>query len=306
MRKLSVITVLLFLYSWVGFSQGKDSLPEVFLNHVYLNIDEQTYRDIEKSDFIKKEFGVFEQRTTNTSSGASWTGTYLYGLNTYIEFFEADDSSDIGITGIGFGTEKSGELHAFYEQNKKDTIVSVSSPYLVTRKYNGKDVNWFYKMPFRLETKTPKTRLWIMEYHPEFLGSWYPELKPDNNSIIRKSIIERYTDKLSQTDRLFKNVEQVYLVVGLDEFMILERHFEKMNFEKVAETRGGRGMPSITFQKNGITFLIQMAMNVQQKGIYSIQFSLREKKEGQQVYTFGTSSKLTINNELLQATWSFF
>jgi len=105
------ISVLFGLLNTGSATAGDDeSTPKVYLNHFFLNVDSSTYKDIVASDFIKNEFAHFEERTTVVNNDESYTGAYVYGENTYFEFFEESNSQDfmpIGLTsGMAFGVEK--------------------------------------------------------------------------------------------------------------------------------------------------------------------------------------------------------
>src|SRR5262245_32751029 len=80
---------------------------EVPLNHFFLVLDSQTYKDIENSEFLKNEFAVFEKRTT-VRTDQTYTGIYYYGTNTYFEFFDVNqkEGSKVGDSAIAFGTDQ--------------------------------------------------------------------------------------------------------------------------------------------------------------------------------------------------------
>ena len=63
--------------------------PLIYLNHIWLNVDSTTYSSIKKSDFLKDKFAYIETKTTQADSNVSWTGTNIWGQNTYIEFFDS-------------------------------------------------------------------------------------------------------------------------------------------------------------------------------------------------------------------------
>src|SRR4051812_29256260 len=80
---------------------------EVPLNHFYLTVDDETYRAIETSEFLSREFAAFEQRTT-VRTDQTYTGTYFYATNTYFEFFNAAQCTDhqLGDSALAFGVEQ--------------------------------------------------------------------------------------------------------------------------------------------------------------------------------------------------------
>ena len=71
---------------------SKESMDPVYLNHFFLTLDSQTYKEINESSILKDEFAAFEQRTT-VRADMTYTGIYFYGTRTYFEFFEAGKNS---------------------------------------------------------------------------------------------------------------------------------------------------------------------------------------------------------------------
>ena len=63
--------------------------PIAHLNHFYSTVDAETATAIRNSAVLRR-FANLEVRTT-TGTQSTWTGTYLYGRQTYVEFFGPDD-----------------------------------------------------------------------------------------------------------------------------------------------------------------------------------------------------------------------
>jgi len=80
----------------------------MFLNHFYLVVSKKLYQELVGSSFLRNDFAICEERTTVNKS-MTWTGFYLYGKNTYFEFFEDGALPDRkeGSFGLAIGTEKS-------------------------------------------------------------------------------------------------------------------------------------------------------------------------------------------------------
>jgi len=69
--------------------QTPETVPTVYLNHVFIVLDPETYKEIAESEFMREEFSGFEQRTTEarpkleaairgaaattTASGPTWS-----------------------------------------------------------------------------------------------------------------------------------------------------------------------------------------------------------------------------------------
>ena len=122
----------------------EEPIPKVCLNHFFLLVDSPTYKDIVESDFIKNEFAHFEERTTIVNNDESYSGAYVYGDNTYFEFFDeskSQESSTMGlISAIAFGVEKKDEIKVIQKKLK-----DYKNAYLAlrTRELDGNQIPWF-------------------------------------------------------------------------------------------------------------------------------------------------------------------
>lgn len=86
-------------------------IPQVSFNHLYVVLRNEDLRAIQQSDFVKKELAAFEIRTS-TGSSETWTGTYLYGTDSYIELFDTASytNAPLGSIGIGFSVDRLKDL----------------------------------------------------------------------------------------------------------------------------------------------------------------------------------------------------
>jgi Family of unknown function (DUF5829) len=86
--------------------------PLAHFNHLYATVDAGTARAIKDPKFLA-DFANFEVRTT-TGTQATWTGRYLSGRQTYVEFFGPDDFEvdgrpvPVGAWGIGLSGDELG------------------------------------------------------------------------------------------------------------------------------------------------------------------------------------------------------
>lgn len=183
-------------------------MPSVYLNHVYLVLDAETFRAADASEYLRTEFAPFERRTTK-SGDDSWTGLYYYGESTYFEFLRADPKRDrpVGQSGVAFGVEETGgsvAVRKALDAAKLGDAKTVER----TRETAGKMVPWFKMTGY--EPIDPVLVFWVMEYAPSFLREWHPELRPGLSGIARQPVLERYQAKASLTippkDPLFRNV----------------------------------------------------------------------------------------------------
>ena len=86
------LLLLCLVYLATIHVQGQErpaALPPVFLDHVYVVLDGQTYKDIVRSEFMQNQFASFSEKTTVLDSHPL-SAAYIGGERTYIEMFEAD------------------------------------------------------------------------------------------------------------------------------------------------------------------------------------------------------------------------
>jgi len=168
--------------------------PVVTLNHFYVVVDAPTYQAARTSGFLTREFAPFEARTT-VRNDKSYTGIYWYGRRTYFELFEPGAEGPAGASGLALGVEKP-EESALVKQRWNDALGTAGGG-PVTRKTETDEVPWF-EMTYAREI--PGLRMWLMEYHRDFLARWYVKLTPAR-SIIRADVLDRYVAKVGQSDR---------------------------------------------------------------------------------------------------------
>ena len=145
------------------------------LNHLFATVDPLTAEAIRSSAFLRR-FANLEVRTT-TGTRSIWTGRYLYGRRTYIEFFAPEDfeindrPAPVGTWGIALSGDRGGFnalLKARLEAAGAKALTEVD-----TRKFGDREVPWF-------EALTAISRhgdsgalgetvsVWAMEYVPSY------------------------------------------------------------------------------------------------------------------------------------------
>jgi hypothetical protein len=218
MRLSSLIPILVLVYV-PGRAQDDlgvrppSSLPAP-LNHVYITVDSATYRALRNSPFVRQQIAPTEERTTRRAD-TIYTGLYLYGRNTYVEFFDAgkDPARDLGDSGIAFGVDQPGGL-AEARQRLAGVIPVMSR--VVTRSLGGKEIPWFTAVN-RLGPPDPAASTWVMEYDPRFLQQWKPAAAKDANGVSREQVLRRYTSVLSKPPQRPYLVDVIGVEVAADE-----------------------------------------------------------------------------------------
>lgn len=140
----------------------------VYLNHTYGIFSEATLKALQTNAYLKDTFGTVETRTT-TRPDLTYTGTYVYGRETYLEAFP-DGTFGLGtdFMGMALGDEQAGGIESVQDRWAKEFGTDgVSRIELISRTVNGVDVPWFKTVNPKWAETSPTTFVWNMEYVPD-------------------------------------------------------------------------------------------------------------------------------------------
>lgn len=276
-----------------GQQQSPTPFPPVYFNHLFILLDEQTYDDINQSEFVRDHFASFELRTTHTADGGSWSGAYVYGEQTCIEFFSIEKDSGVrpGTSGIGLGVDKAGDIEAVFTR-LSERIEGKVQKGLITRKIEGKEIPWFYSVGIDYQDSISNFAPWIMEYHQDYLKTVHSDLSPEEDGITRK----QYLMRRIQPDRYLGDIYEV--TIALDETDADRFEKQLAAFDYKVEEQGARK----ACVGPGIKFTI-IPQTVSAYGVTEIKMSLLRNREGEKTYRFGAKSVLKLNGRT--ATWTF-
>lgn len=203
-------------------------LPAVVFNHFYVVVDADSYREIQASSFMTGQLAPFEKRTT-VRNDTTYTGIYFYGRQTYFELFEPGPLGTAGTSGLAFGVESSGGGERVKALWAEALGGAEAGP--VTRRTEAVDVPWFEMVSGK--GGGPGLRVWLMEYHRDFLAQWYPELTP-SRSITRADVLDRYAAKIGQGARrdafLMKDVTSLALALEPSDREHLLKHLRAVGY----------------------------------------------------------------------------
>lgn len=203
-------------------------MQPVYLNHLLIFLDAETYRSIGASGFLNEHFACSEERTTHDqATGMSWTGRYYYGRETYFEFMDPGRTSWAPRDALAFGIEQEGgseELAGRLERALKRDITRFKR----RRRFRDEDIPWFWTVDI---PRKDDARLisWVMEYDPGFLDRWAPDLPPEKpgagtSGIVRSGFLTRYRSAIGDdlSGRLFRDITSVTVTLPPDEADLLE------------------------------------------------------------------------------------
>ena len=292
-----IATLGIVLIVMLTSNHANSKLPSVFLNHFYVVVDSATYKDIEQSPFLRREFAVTEQRTT-VRTDRSYTGLYFYGTNTYFEFFDvsSDTSRQVGFSGIAFGVDQAGELQAVGKELSSSFPLDQTT---ITRQYKGKQVPWFYTGEQKNFPIDSSFGVWLMEYHPSFLSEWNPQPGGSNQGISRKQILQRYAAVLKDIPAKPYLEDVIALTVAVNDE-------NRKKFVELCKLLGysERTVGDANVLKGPDIELRLVPQTETARGIQEITMRVRRQPKDQAEFRFGTKSVLRFRDKGL-ATWSF-
>ncbi len=305
MKKVLLCTSLIAFAIGLFFSCSSDDTlefelpkiynsPKVYLNHVNMVLDEQTYNDILNSEFLKTEFADLITNTATADDMETWSGIYITGETTYMEIFKEGDRKDYsrGCCAMGLSTEEPGEIDNIFVNIRENLNPNVKKV-LRKRKLESTEIPWFYCLKCDGNEEKGKLNTTVIEYHEDYLkelmaGSDYP-----TSGISRKI----YNNRYYKYSRLMNNITEITIAMDDDKVEDFCREMALFGYE-INKKNG-----IINCKGPEILFKI-VEQNDECKGITSLKFKLNDNKYGQQEYKFGPESVLKFNDDKT-AVWTF-
>lgn len=221
----------LLLLSLFSFSAHAQTLPKVNFNHFYLVIDSADLAAIKNSDFIKSKFAATVTKTTKADSAATWTGTYLFGLDNYFEIFDSNGAGEqAGNAGIALSVDGSGEIQQLNtilrEKYKTETGVR-------EKQFDNKKVPWFTWLNIDDSAFYDQSHIywWVMEYKPEYYN--YNHWKYTSNQLTRTTNLSQYA--VERKNKIFKRFSGITLNATLEEKNMLAGFLLNCGYKKTGD-----------------------------------------------------------------------
>jgi hypothetical protein len=226
----SLLSIFLLLLCASAFSA--DGSPPVFLSHFYIALDQATYDAMRKSPEIAALAGIEERHTVAGSS--SWSGFYVYGRQTYMEFFAADRSPDGTVKedcGLGLSVEKAAGVNAIATR-LRPVFGDKAEIHKQVRTISTGDVPWY--IAAAVDTDRPEAMfMWVMEVDPSYLAAMHP------GSLVKHPLSrEQYLSWNFLADRLLDDVVGIRAALNLVEMTQLANELELVGWSVHREGGG--------------------------------------------------------------------
>nr|WP_299072200.1 DUF5829 family protein [uncultured Allomuricauda sp.] len=285
---LFFFALLIGIHSYSFAQQRKaNNIVELNFNHLYFVIDSTALNAINSSDFVTNELVVLENRTTE-ANGQTWTGTYMYGDENYIEFFDSAGLSGIygvvpeGVGGIAFSVNKVGDLNMLRSQLEKTYTLDT---FTRKRNYGKKIIPWFKSLSVKDSIFNSKTLLtsWVMEYKKEYYD--HNGFIHQNDSLLRKNYLLDFEEK--RKNKIVKRFSGVTLTLNQIEAQFYKKWFKSVGY---VETR-----PNEYVSPEGFLVSIKARKPNNSMVIESISFDTSKPTKDQTRY-FGKNISVEIKN----------
>jgi hypothetical protein len=279
--------------SGAGAAAGESAGQLLYYNHAYGVLDSETADAIEGSEYLR-EFANFEVRTT-TGGNLTWTGRYLYGRETYLEFFKEGElpgpDGNAGAAGLAVSAERDGDLATAIERLPAAGLPN-PLPFLQTRDFgDGVRVPWFDGV--NTVENYDAFGAWGMEYRDEYFAD--PRSKTEPASSPGDVGRERYQSDAYQ-NHLMRNITSIRIAVTANDLK-----------NNVPLLRAGgfvvKTVPTGVIATGGGTTIRFDAVPLEQVGLRRIEFALNRSVTYQDEVRIGRST-LTVG-PAARAVWTF-
>jgi hypothetical protein len=295
----------------VSMTSNNSDLPSVYFNHLYIVLNDKTYRAIQASDFLRTAFSGMESRSTLTTAGETWTGTYFYTRENYLEFFGESTgrfwkpASEEGWAGLAFSTDQQGGVEAV---RQRITAELGYQPFHELRQLHtvDKDVNWFYHTKLAEPLNLDSFDAWVMEYHPDifahkgiplplsgqptrhaYLSPWNQEESPKNGTYFRRP-------------RVFNRLIGATIIMDPTRAALFSRTMQILGYKERQESG------QVTLSAHGFDLTIRLNGGDGAPGyrISSLCLEMDRPSVAPMTFVFAPGSRLVLREDL-KAEWIF-
>jgi hypothetical protein len=265
-------------------------LQAFYFNHLIKVLENETMDALRKSEFMVNEFAAFSTNTVKADHGRSWTGTYVFGKHTYIEFFAPNRQWKLNYYGVALGMEEEGGTDVAFQKLKKGFPGKVGRM-TAKRLVNGALIPWYKAMGFKGPLSSSTPRVWTMEYLRSFMDSQKPPSLSEEDEISR----ERYLRPLFDPRRRLLDVVGATLALGAEKRNFL-RFLGSLGYQIRTARVGGEA------KGHGFTFTV-VPKSSSMEGIIGVKMVLQNPLAKATKLRIGPSSILRINGR--NAHWTF-
>ena len=213
------VTILVIVISSAHL-KAQNNTPQVFLNHIFVVLDSDTYRHIFDQPGLQI-FGDTAERKTITVND-TWSGKYFRGSDSYFELFPPGGlhGHEIGAVGLGFMTFRHGDMQkilAAWKSSEEDSVKLDTA----IRVSNGEKHQWFYSISVNSPDSLSRMEAWVMENTPNELKDVGFTDEQIEGPISWKQYVEKLRKK--QFTKAFNRINSITLSVSRRDYEYLKK-----------------------------------------------------------------------------------
>lgn len=261
-RRSCVITRCLAAAAFCATLAPASELPTVYLSHVFIVLDKTTYDALNASPDIAS-FAAVQEKHTETSSG-KWTGFYITGRQTYLEFFDASSAPEgmhLGDVGLALTVEKAGGVKVIAERWRTKFGDKVELDTTQAKTDSGAVIPWFEATDVKA-SGPDMLSTWAMEIDPGFLAANHAGERVDH-PLGREQYLSWKFDRVKPLD----NISGITLALGPSESSQLATQLKLVGWQ-VHRQRWG-------FEAIGPGIAIRVVAAGKRNGITEVDLQLR-------------------------------
>ncbi len=287
------LAIFVSLLSFSATISAQPPEPHIHFNHFFVVVDQDTFDDIQNSEYISSTFAITEIRTT-ARADATYSGFYVYGENTYFEILTRSLSP--WQSGIFFSPDIEDGLELVKETQLPSLQIN-SVP--ITREFENKQVPWFFTARNFGYPSSSQLGVGIMEYHTQYLKEYFPDKTPQSRGVSRKDILARYSSilNISQSDRLLSDVVRVSVSVSPSEHTAMLKLFDSLRYGITNNEEHN------VFTDNAFKLRVISDPNSTSR-ILEVDMLLHSDQSEDRTFRFGSNSILHVRRDG-HAIWSF-
>jgi hypothetical protein len=276
-----IFSALLLMMPLASAYSG-DRMPTVYLAHFYVVLDQASYDALRSSPLVAALAGVDDLHTV--AGTQAWTGFYLWGHETYMEFFGSvpppDQKVVPGDTGLGLTVEESGGVAAVAA--RLSTVFGKRVKVEATPRTTPSGViPWFTSTQITSQGHEVM-ETWFMEIAPGYLAAMHPGAQIENPLSRQQYLAWRFLP-----DRPLDNVVGLAVALNPSDMAQLATELELVGW---AVNRAGGG-----FVATGPDVKLTVVPAGARAGIQQAELRLRRPVPKQEI-TLG-SAKLLLEGE---------
>jgi hypothetical protein len=228
--RLCVVALLLILLAPIA--QSADGTPPVYLSHFSVVLDKPTYHALQASPRVQS---LADSEVTHTQEGGfAYSGFYVRGRHTYIEFFgdPVPEGEHLGHVGLGLAVECTGGVGVIAENLR--TVFGGKVKTLSATHAVGADTVPWYTATYIDDTDDGSMLFgWVAEIDPGYLAALHPHAQ-----IHQPLSREQYLSWDFKADRLIDDVVGLKFALAPSERAQLSQELKIVGWT-IQPARGG-------------------------------------------------------------------